>query len=228
MTEQVDDIYPEDGDARTAGIKTTVGIYFRCVPKPPESPFTPGTGIGEGPSIQLQPPSQPPEGGSEQGGGSRSGPGVIITEEEEIDLDGTVPPEPPPEPPSVPKPPQPSGPSNVPETQEEGTEAPHEPPPANLGVSHAPAAGPAAVSENHQAAVNVLKSLRAVFFCAFEDSESQWQEEAFNKAKESAKRRVPIKAARFLFPAARNLWREKRFTLKISILILRQERSVRA
>ena len=202
VTEQVDDIYPEDGDARTAGIKTTVGIYFRCVPKPPESPFTPGTGIGEGPSIQLQPPSQPPEGGSEQGGGSRSGPGVIITEEEEIDLDGTVPPEPPPEPPSVPKPPQPSGPSNVPETQEEGTEAPHEPPPANLGVSHAPAAGPAAVSEKPSGCGECFKVVVETPFSSapFEDSESQWQEEAFNKAKGICQETCSDKGCAFSIP----------------------------
>ncbi|GEM_PF-2439632 len=204
VTEQIEDIYPNDGDARTAGIKTTVGIYFRCVPKPTESPF--GSGTAGGPSIPLTPPSQPPAGSSGEGVGP-SGPRVLIIEEEEdIDFDGTVAPEPPtgtpntpntPKTPDAPKTPDtPQGPADVPKTPENPL-----PPKVSLGTP-APEHPKTPDSEKPSKCEECFKVVVEVPFSQspFDDFESQWQEAAFNQAKGICQQTCADKGCAFSIP----------------------------
>lgn len=216
VTEQIEDIYLNDGDARTPGIKTTVGIYFKCVPKPPESPLGPSiSGTGGGTSISLQPPA----GGASEGGGSSSRPGVVITEEEEIDSDGTVPPEPP-ETPSTPKPPDtPQGSPDAPQIPENPL-----PPKVSYGTpaSDQPQEGPKDFSSTGTASFSAAslylpsdmfsqdpsrceECFRVVVempftSTPFEDFESKWQEAAFNKAQEICRRTCSDKGCTFSIP----------------------------
>jgi hypothetical protein len=176
-TESLDDIYPNDGAARTPGVKSTVGIYFRCAPPVSESPLGPGSSVGGGEEITS--PSLPSGEGSGEGGGTTTGQVSIITEEKEkIELDGTVPPETP----SGPQPPpssQPGGPSAATGTQQAGSDALT----PSVGLPKTTAVD--LTSEKPSGCNDCFKVAFDLPFSAdpFVDFETQWQEEAFNIAK---------------------------------------------
>lgn len=165
-SEGVEDIYPDDGTARTPGVKSKIGIYFRCIPKPPKSPIAPPGPLMEQGKVSFNPSVS----GSSEGKGS-----VFINIEKESDTstpDGTIPPQPPTgESLQAPGPSAPSG------TQEKSGETT----PAN-GVPQTPAG---ISSEKPSGCRECFKVVVEMPFSQspFNDFESQWQEEAFNKAK---------------------------------------------